>query len=207
MVDAQSHALGHLGVSLAFAFAVLVLVYALAPICGAHYNPAITLAFAATGHFPWRRVPTYLAAQVLGALAAAFALHALLGPTANLGTTTPTLDAGRAFAVEVLATFFLALVVVGVATDKRAAPGNAGLAIGLMVGLGALVAGPLTGASMNPARSLGPALASGHLDDLWLYLIAPVVGAVAAMWTFEALRPGQTPRILGVAGPLDLDGP
>ncbi|MCA1810706.1 MAG: aquaporin [Halobacteriales archaeon] len=202
--DAIGGGLGHLGVSLAFAFAVLVLVYALAPICGAHYNPAVTLAFAATGHFPWRRVPTYLVAQVLGATLAALALKAL--GAANLGTTMPHIPTLPAFAWETAASFILGLVIIGVATDKRTAPGSAGLAIGFTVGMASLVAGPLTGASMNPARTLGPALASGTYTGLWIYLTAPFLGAVAAMTVFEALRPGTRPVVLGVAGPLHLSG-
>lgn len=193
MVNAVTGALGHVGVALTFGFVIVVLIYAMGHICGAHYNPAITLAFAATGHFPWRRVPTYLLAQVVGAVVAAFLLRALLGTTANVGATA--LAAGfpvwKGFVVEAVATFFLALVIIGSATDTRAAPGFAGLAIGLTVGLDALFAGPLTGASMNPARSLGPALASGVWTDAWLYVAAPIVGALAAMATYEFLRAGR----------------
>lgn len=203
--DAQTGALGLVGVSLAFAFAVLVLVYALAAVCGAHFNPAVTLAFAATGHFPWRRVPTYMLAQVSGATAAAFTLKAL-GATA-LGVTIPHVAAGAAFAWEVLASFALALVIIVVATGKRAARGTAGLAIGLTVGMASLVVGPFTGASMNPARTLGPAIASGTLSGLWIYLTAPFLGAVLAMAAYEALRRGRMHRsALGVTGPMTLEG-
>jgi aquaporin NIP len=197
---------GPLGVSLAFGFTVLVLVYALGPISGAHYNPAITLAFAATRHFPWRRVPTYILAQTLGATGAALVLLALFGDV-RAATTTPSTSLPAAFAWEALATSFLALVIIGVATDRRTSPASAGLAIGLAVAVGALVAGPLTGGSMNPARSLGPALAAGDLGHLWLYVTAPPVGAVAAMMLFEALRPGRAPgTALGATGPLSLGG-
>lgn len=207
MVNAESGALGHLGVSLVFGFTILLLVYALAPICGAHYNPAVTIAFAATGHFPWQRVPSYIAAQTLGATAAALVLRLLLGDSASLGATAvaPNISIPAAFAWEFLATFVLALVIVGVATDRRAAPGSAGLAIGLAVAVGSLVVGPLTGAAMNPARSIGPALVSGSLDHLWIYIAAPVLGAVAAMAAFELLRPGRVPgKVLGVTGPFNL---
>ena len=208
LAEARTGALGHLGIALAFAFVVLVVVYALAHVSGAHINPAVTLAFAAAGRFPWRLVPGYLASQAAGATAAAGTLLAVHGPVADLGATTlaPAVSAASGFALETLATFLLVLVIFGVATDPRASPGAAGLAIGLAIGLDALVAGPFTGASMNPARSLGPALVSGQFADLWLYLVAPVVGGVAAAFTYEYLRPGRAPPSpLGVAGPVDLE--
>lgn len=207
MVDATTGTLGTVGVSLAFAFVITVLVYAMGHICGAHYNPAITVAFALTGHFPWRRVPGYVVAQVAGALAAAFTLRFLLGATADLGATTPAIGVWQAFVIEALATFLLALVIIGVATDRRAAPGVAGVAIGLAVGLDALAFGPLTGASMNPARSLGPALASGEVSGLGVYLAAPLLGAALAMIAYEQLRRGglaiRSKEPLGALGPID----
>lgn len=184
---------GGLAVALTFAFVIVVLVYALGHVCGAHFNPAITIAFATLGHFPWRRVPSYLAAQTGGAIAAAFALRWIFGTTP--GVTAPAVPLATAFAIEFLATFLLALVIVAVATDKRAPPGAAGLAIGLAVGVGALFAGPLTGGSMNPARTLGPAIAASAYGALWVYLSAPFLGAIAAMATYEWLRPAQ----LGIA--------
>ena len=209
MANATTGALGHVGVALTFAFTILVMIYALGHVSGAHFNPAITIAFAATGHFPWRRVPTYVLAQVAGATLAALALLFLLGDGVRAGVTAPGAGIGTltAFAFEVIASFFLALVIIGVATDRRAAPGAAGLAIGLTVGLDALFAGPLTGASMNPARSIGPALASGVWSDLWIYLLAPIVGAVLAMGTYEFLRAGRVPGAgepLGALGPFKL---
>lgn len=208
MANALGAGLGAVGVSLAFALAIVVLIYAMGHICGAHYNPAITLAFASTGHFPWRRVPTYLLAQVAGATAAAFTLRVLVGDVADVGVTAPAAGIAlwKVFAFEALATFLLALVIIGVATDTRAAPGFAGVAIGFTVGVGALAFGPFTGASMNPARSLGPALASGEMGALWVYLAAPVLGAALAMTTYEALRPGrlgiEAKEPLGALGPI-----
>lgn len=209
MVDSLTGALGHVGIAITFGLVIVAMIYALGHVCGAHFNPAITLGFAATGHFPWRRVPSYLAAQVLGALVAALALRWLLGATADVGAThlAPGIDLARGFALEAVATFFLALVIIGVATDKRAAPGAAGLAIGFTVLLDAMFVGPLTGASMNPARSLAPALVSGGLSDVWLYVAAPVAGALAAMFAYEAIRPGRLgiePRApLGALGPIE----
>lgn len=201
---------GGLAVALAFGLAVAVLIYALGHLCGAHFNPAITVAFALTGHFPWRRVASYVAAQLAGAIVAAVVLRAVFG---DVGPVATHVGEGTALwvavLVEVLASFLLALVIIGVATDNRAAQGLAGLAIGLTVTLDALWAGPLTGASMNPARSLGPALVAMDGALVWLYLLAPLVGACAGMATYEWLRQGRKPQpgeALGALGPVHLDG-
>jgi MIP family channel proteins len=183
-----------LAVALAFAFTVAVLVYALGHLCGAHFNPAITLAFAATGHFPWRLVPWYAAAQLGGGTVAAYTLLALYGDVGAVATgLSGGLDLWKAFVVEALATAMLALVISGVATDRRASAALGGLAIGLAVGVGSLWGGPLPGGSMNPARSLGPALAAHEWADLWLYLTAPFVGAALGMAAYELLRGGGRP--------------
>lgn len=196
---------GGLAVALTFAFVILVLVYALGHVCGAHFNPAITIAFATMAHFPWRRVPSYVAAQIIGAIAAALTLRWIFAATPGL--TIPSVPLAAAFAVEFLATFLLAFVIVAVATDRRAPPAAAGLAIGLAVGVGALFAGALTGGSMNPARTLGPAIAAGSYGALWVYLSAPILGAIAAMATYEWLRPAQlgirAREPLGALGPID----
>jgi len=167
--------IGHVGVSVCFGLVIMVMVYATGHISGAHFNPAVTLAFAAVGRFRWAQVPLYIAAQVLAAVAAAFALSELLGLAT--GVTSPSVPVGTAFCVELALTFMLMFVITAVATDARAEGQMAGLAIGGTVAGAALMGGPLTGASMNPARSIGPALAAGQLDGIWLYLIAPVVGA------------------------------
>lgn len=194
VVDDLTGAFGHLGVAAAFGLVVGAMVYATGHLSGAHLNPAVTLAFAATGHFPWRRVPTYLAAQCLGALLAALTLRWSL-PGAGLGATHPSdlVTPAGAMAVEFLLTAVLMFVIASVATDGRAVGVMAGGAIGGTVGLNALWAGPLTGASMNPARSLGPAVASGSLADLWLYLTVPFAGALAGALLYEAVRRGSKP--------------
>lgn len=195
-----------LAVALAFGFVVAVLIYALGHVCGAHFNPAITLGFAATRHFPWRRVPGYLAAQVVGAVLASFLLDVLFADIAVVATA-PKVSLLRTLLVEGLATFLLAFVIIAVATDRRSAPGLAGLAIGLAVAVNVLWAGPLTDAGTNPARSLGPALVAWTWADAWAYLVMPVVGAVAAMLAYEWLRPGAKPvpgEALGTAGPIRL---
>lgn len=196
VADAAYGTLGATGVALAFTAVITVMVYATGHLSGAHINPAITVAFAATGHFPWRRVPSYVAAQLAGALAGGGLLVALFGDQAGLGVTAPAEGLGLvpAFVIEVAATAFLAFVIASVATDARATDPEDGLAIGLAVGLGALFAGPLTGGSMNPARSLGPAAAAGQLQALWLYVAAPLVGAVGAMGFYEVLRPAAEPE-------------
>lgn len=200
-----------LAVALAFAFVITVLVSSLGHVSGAHFNPAITVAFAASGHFPWRRVAAYIAAQCLGALAAAAALRVLLGDVAAVATRVqPGLGLAEAAAVEAIASFLLAFVILAVATDRRAAQGIAGLAIGLTVGLNSLWAGPLTGAGTNPARSLGPAVLAATWGHLWLYLLVPVAGAVLGMLAYEGLRPGSKPthapgsEAMGALGPVRL---
>lgn len=197
---------GSLAVSLEFGLVVAVLIYALGHVCGAHYNPAITLAFALTGHFPWRRVARYVAAQIVGAIVAASALRWIFDSVAPVTTrVTPGLPVGMAFVVELLGAFLLALVIIAVATDRRAVQGLAGLAIGLTVAVNSLWAGPLTGASTNPARTLGPALLDAHWDLLWLYLLAPVAGASLGMLAYEWLRGGHKPvpgEALGALGPI-----
>lgn len=210
MSDALSGgALGAVGIALAFGLAVALAVAALGDVSGAHINPAVTIGLALTGHFPRRRVPRYVAAQVLGAIAAAALLRATLGNVADLGATRLSVSPGAGFAWEAVATFFLMLAVMAVATDPRAAKGLAPAVVGGAVALDALFAGPLTMASMNPARSLGPALVSGQLAGLWLYIVAPLLGALLACLAYDHLRPGDaahtTGAALGTAGPVSLE--
>ena len=175
-------------VAIAFGLAVAVMIYALGHISGAHFNPAVSIAFAAGRHLPWTRAATYTLAQILGATAGALTLRITLGPSADLGVTQPTGPAAQAFAWEVLLTFALVLVITAVATDVRALGQAAALAVGGTVALGSLVGGPVSGASMNPARSIGPALVSGDVVNLWIYLAAPVLGGVLAVLAYRRLR-------------------
>ncbi len=191
--------LGTIGIALVFGLIVMAMVYATGHLSGAHLNPAVTFAFALSRHFPRSEALAYLVAQVGGALVAA-ALLAAVWPSrpASLGATIPTVGAGSAFVYEVMLTAFLMFVIMAVATDTRAVGAGAAIAIGGTVGLDALFGGPVTGASMNPARSLGPALVSGQLGDLWIYLSAPIVGAVLGALAYQAVR-GESPAPEGRA--------
>jgi aquaporin NIP len=183
--------LGPAGVAAAFGLAIMAMVYAFGHVSGAHFNPAVTAAFAVGRHFPVAHVLPYWAAQLMGAIASAVMLRATLGDV-PLGATHPADSPVQALVWEVVLTFFLMLVIVAVATDTRAVGQGAAIAIGGTVALGALVGGPISGASMNPARSLGPAFVSGNLSDLWIYLVAPPVGAIAAALVYRyLLRPSD----------------
>ena len=188
MVDAEGADVGGLGIALAFGLVIATMIYALGHISGAHFNPAVSLGFALGRHFPWSRVGAYWIAQCAGALAAAALLRASLGDVGDVGATAPSGSEGQSFLWEVVLTFFLMLVVMAVATDTRAVGEAAALAIGGTVALGALVGGPVSGASMNPARSLGPALVAGELDALWIYLLAPLAGAALAAFAYQLMR-------------------
>src|SRR5579864_3929295 len=188
MVDEKTHALGHVGVAIAFGLVIMVMIYAVGHVSGAHFNPAVSLAFALTRHFSWARLVGYWAAQVSGALIAAAILRGSLGNRAHVGATLPAGSQGQAFLWEVVLTFFLMFVIMSVATDTRAVGEAAAIAIGGTVGLDAMFGGPITGASMNPARSLGPALVSGDLHALWVYLLAPLVGAAIGGFAYQFVR-------------------
>ena len=184
--------LGAVGVSLVFGLVIMAMVYATGHLSGAHLNPAVTLAFTLTRHFPGREAVAYIAAQLLGAMTAAVLLLAVWPSTpADLGTTLPSVGIGSAAVYEVVLTAFLMFVIMAVATDTRAVGAGAAIAIGGTVGLDALFGGPVTGASMNPARSIGPAIASGNLHDLWLYIAAPIVGAALGALAYQLVR-GET---------------
>jgi aquaporin NIP len=188
--------LGAVGVSLVFGLVIMAMVYATGHLSGAHLNPAVTLAFALTRHFPAREAAAYIVAQVAGAIAAAALLLAVWpSEPAALGTTLPTVGAGSAVAYEVVLTAFLMFVIMAVATDTRAVGAAAAIAIGGTVGLDALFGGPVTGASMNPARSIGPALVSGTTHDLWIYIVAPVGGAALGALAYQLVR-GEHPERL-----------
>lgn len=203
IIDAETGgAVSHIGVGLTFGLIVMAMIYATGHVSGAHLNPAVTLAFAATRHFPLRAVPPYVAAQCAGAVAASLVLRAMFGNVAGLGATVPRAGAGQSLVLEFFLTLLLMFVIMAVATDVRAVGQAAAIAIGGTVGLEALFAGPISGASMNPARSLAPALVAGVWDAQWLYVVGPLAGALAGAGLYVLLReypttvlePGTAPQ-------------
>ena len=171
----------HVGVAITFGFIVMAMIYALGNISGAHLNPAVSIAFAMAGRFSWKEVLPYITAQLLGALLASGTLRLLFPTNELLGATLPAGSEIQSFVMEFLLTFFLMLVIVNVATGSKEQGMFAGLAIGGTVLLEAMFAGPICGASMNPARSFAPAVISGHLEHLWVYLTATTLGATSAI--------------------------
>jgi MIP family channel proteins len=190
--NAEGGAIGALGIALAFAFVVAAMVYATGHLSGAHLNPAVTLALSSIGRISARDGAAYAAAQVVGATAACVLLERGIGLDVGAAVTAPSIATASAFVTETLITLGLTFVIVAVATDERAARSMSGVAIGLAVGMGALFAGPLTGGSMNPARSFGPAVVVGEWSSHWLYWAAPCVGAVGGAWAYQAAR-GRSP--------------
>ena len=185
-------ALGAVGISLVFGLIIMVMIYAGGHLSGAHFNPAVTIAFTLGRHFPLRDAVAYIAAQVAGATAGALLLLAAwTDKPGNLGATVPSVDAGTALLYEIVLTAILMFVITAVATDTRAVGVAAAIAIGGTVALDALFGGPITGASMNPARSFGPALASGTWTDFWLYIAGPLIGAAIGGFAYELGRGGR----------------
>jgi aquaporin Z len=170
----------HPGVALTFGLIILAMIYTFGDVSGAHFNPAVTIAFAAARRFPWREVPGYIGAQLCGAFAASGLLRLLFPADATLGATLPAGPATQSFILELVLTFLLMLVILSVSTGSSEKGITAGIAIGAVIGLEAMFAGPICGASMNPARSLAPAIVSGHIEHLWLYIAAPILGALLA---------------------------
>jgi len=189
LINAESGgAITHLGVALTFGLIVLVMIYSLGDVSGAHMNPAVTLAFAAAGLFPFAAVLIYLAAQFSGALLASLTLHFLFPQSANLGATLPAGAPMQSFVLEVILSAILMFVILNVSQGAKEKGITAGIVVGAVIALEALFAGPICGASMNPARSLAPAIVSGHLEHIWIYLLAPVVGMLIAIPLFKAVR-------------------
>ncbi|EOY27903.1 Major intrinsic protein - like 10 [Theobroma cacao] len=177
------------GISMVWGLAVMVLVYSVGHISGAHFNPAVTIAFATCKRFPLKQVPAYISAQVLGSTLAAGTLRLLFNGTHDVffGTSPQGSDL-QAFVMEFIITFYLMFIISGVATDNRAIGELAGLAVGATVLLNVMFAGPITGASMNPARSLGPAIVSNNYKGIWIYLTSPTLGAVSGAWVYNMVR-------------------
>jgi len=187
--DVQGGVITHVGVALTFGLVVMAMIYAIGDISGAHINPAVTLGFWAARRLPVRLVLPYIVAQCLGALAASGMLRLLFPQSPTLGGTLPAGSAAQSFLLEVILTALLMFVILCVSTGAQEKGIMAGAAIGAVVGLEALFAGPISGASMNPARSLGPAVISLQLTGLWIYLSAPAIGALAAVAACRFVQP------------------
>jgi len=183
-----SGTISHVGIAVTFGLIVMVMIYALGPISGAHLNPAVTIGFSIARRFPSRLIAPYILSQITGALLASATLKLLFSDNEFLGATMPSGSPIQSFALEMILTFFLMLVIIHVTTGSKEQGMFAGLAIGSTILLEAMFAGPICGASMNPARSLSPAVVSRHYEHLWIYLTAPVAGATLAIPVWNILK-------------------
>jgi aquaporin Z len=186
--DVSGGAISHVGVALTFGLIVLAMIYALGDVSGAHLNPAVTVGFFAAGRFPGREVLPYVLSQAIGGFAASATLRALFPQHATLGLTSPAGSAGQSLILEVLLTALLMFVILSVSTGAKERGITAGIAIGAVIGLEALFAGPICGASMNPIRSLAPAAMAGQLGALWIYFAGPLLGALIAVPACACVR-------------------
>ncbi|KAG2684962.1 hypothetical protein I3843_10G096500 [Carya illinoinensis] len=177
------------GISIVWGLSVMVLVYSVGHISGAHFNPAVTIAFATCKRFPWKQVPAYVFAQVLGSTMASGTLRLIFNGHQNFfAGTLPSGSEVQSFVLEFIITFYLMFVISGVATDNRAIGELAGLAVGSTVLLNVMLAGPISGASMNPARSLGPAFVHNEYRGIWVYIVGPILGAVSGALVYNLIR-------------------
>lgn len=188
--DLAGGAIGHAGIAATFGLVVMTGIYAVGDTSGAHFNPAVTLAFAAAGRFDKRCILPFWFAQLAGALVAAVILKAYAPDHPTLGATLPAMDSWRVALLELILTWWLVVVILSVATGAKEKGLFAGIAIGATVALEAMFAGPITGASMNPVRSIAPALLSGELASLWIYIVAPMLGALLAVSTCRHIHSG-----------------
>ena len=186
--EVSGGAIGHVGIALTFGMVVAAMIYSTGHISGAHINPAVTLGFAITKNFPWKEVPYYWVAQIIGAVLASGALSLMFGTIGNMGATVPYGSDIQSLALEIILTFILMFVIMAMATDIRSVGGAAAVAIGMTVALEAMFAGPISGASMNPARSFGPALLSSEWASHWLYWGGPMAGASIGATVYHWLK-------------------
>ena len=186
--EVTSGAVSHVGIAVTFGLIIMSMIYAVGDISGAHMNPAVTIAFAISGKFKWKETIPYIISQVAGAVLASFLLGQIFTDSLSLGVTQPLGNPMRSFVLEMILTFFLMFVVLHVATGSKEQGMFAGLAIGGVIVLEAMFAGPITGASMNPARSFAPALISHNWQNLWVYVTAPFIGAAIAVAAYRFLR-------------------
>ncbi len=192
ITNQQTGAVTHVGIAITFGLIVMAMIYALGDISGAHLNPAVSIAFTLAGRFKIKELLPYILSQAIGALLASLLLKFMFPQNELLGTTLPSGSAMQSFVMEFFLTFFLMLVIINVATGSKEQGMFAGLAIGSTVLLEAMFAGPVSGASMNPARSLAPAVISGHTEHLWIYLSATILGAIVAIPLWKYLSTNST---------------
>jgi MIP family channel proteins len=195
MVNTKTGQLGHVGIAISFGLVIMAMIYAVGHVSGAHFNGAVTFAFALTRHFPWSRAAWYWTAQLTGALAAAALLRASLGNIAHVGATLPSGSEAQSFLWEFVMSAFLMFVILAVATDTRAVGEAAAIAIGGTILLDAMFGGPISGASMNPMRSAKPAIVSGDLNALWIYIAAPIIGASFGAVAYQFVRGETSPSV------------
>lgn len=181
--------ISHVGIAMTFGLVVMAMIYAFGEISGAHFNPAVSIAFTMAKKFPVKELPLYLFGQIAGAIVGSLAIKLLFPMNELLGTCIPAGSDMQSFVLECILTFLLMLVIINVAQGSKEQGMFAGLAIGAVVLFEAMFAGPISGASMNPARSFGPALMSGHFEHLWIYLTAPAFGACLAIIVYKVLKP------------------
>jgi len=186
--DVSGGAVTHIGIALTFGFIVTAMIYSIGEISGAHINPAVTIAFAVAGKFSKKEVFPYIIAQIIGALFASGVLKFLFPEAGTMGETLPAGSVSQTFIIEIILTFFLMFVIINVSTGSKEVGTLAGITIGLTVLLEAAFAGPITGASMNPARSIGPAIFAQNLEHLWIYILAPIIGGVLAIGSWKLIR-------------------
>lgn len=179
--EAGGGVITHVGIALTFGLIVLAMIYSVGDVSGAHLNPAVTVAFAAAKRLKWAQVPLYVTAQFAGAFAASLCLRALFPSNGNLGATLPAGSMIQSAILEVILTLLLMFVILSVSTGAKEKGITAGIAVGAVITLEAMFAGPISGASMNPARSIAPAIVSGHVNALWIYVVAPTIGAMLAV--------------------------
>jgi len=192
VINAQNGgAITHLGIALTFGLVVLAMIYALGDVSGAHLNPAVSIAFVVAGRFPIRGLLSYLPAQAIGAFAASLTLQLLFPEHPTLGATLPSGTSLQSWVFELILTMILMVVILGVSTGSKEKGVLAGIAIGATIALEALFAGPVCGASMNPIRSLAPAIVSGQTQHLWIYVSAPVLGAVVGVGIWQIIKPEE----------------
>ncbi|XP_022741258.1 aquaporin NIP2-1-like [Durio zibethinus] len=185
--------ISRLGASIAGGLIVTGMIYAVGHVSGAHMNPAVTLAFAAARHFPWKQVPFYAATQLIGAISASFTLRVSLQPIKHIGTTSPSGSNFQALVMEIVVTFSMMFIASAVTIDTEAVGELAGIAVGSAVCISSILVGPISGGSMNPARTIGPALASAQYKGIWVYVVGPVIGTLTGAWSYNLIRMTDKP--------------